>query len=142
MTRPTPAASATRRPPPTPRTRARTAAAAAALLALSMLAAPAARAAPERRCGWLHNPTPNNFSLEDREAEWIISEQGQYSAPGMDNMPDMTTRGWVETNVHYGYGCACITAALDRRTRRVTRLVSAQPMPLARCRADRTLPRP
>ena len=30
-------------------------------------------------------------------------------------MPDMTTRGWVETNGHYGYGCACMTVSTDRR---------------------------
>ena len=91
----------------------------AAVLLTLTLAAPAAHAASERRCGWLHNPTPGSFSLRDREAEWIISKQGQYAA----DMPDMTTRGWMETNVHYGYDCACITAMLDRRSHRVTRLV-------------------
>lgn len=111
-----------------------------AILALLALAAPA-QSAPQTRCGWLQNPTPANFWLVDRDGEWLIGAQGGYQAPGMDNMPDMTTRGWVETNGHYGYGCACMTVATDRRARRVTRIVSATPLPLRQCRADRRLPR-
>ena len=114
---------------------------AAALLTLAMLGAMPAMPA-EKRCGWLWNPTPGNFSLRDREAEWIISSQGDDAAAELGNLPDMTTRGWVETNGGYGYGCACIVAVLDRRTQRVLRLVSAEPLPLARCRADRKLPAP
>lgn len=110
-----------------------------ALLAVAVLDASAAQAAAERRCGWLWNPTPGNYSLKDCEAEWIISRQGPDAAAALENMPDMTVRGWVETNVHHGYGCACITAVLDRQARRVTRLLSAEPLPLARCRADRRL---
>ena len=116
----------------------------AALLSGVLLAAAAAAPAAgalERRCGWLQNPTPANFWLVDRDGEWLLGAQGGYQAPGMDDMPDMTTRGWVETNGHYGYGCACMTVAVDRRTRRVTRLVSATPVPLRQCRADRRLPR-
>lgn len=112
-----------------------------ALLAMAVLGASAAQAAAERRCGWLWNPTPGNYSLKDGEADWIISEQGA-DTDALENMPDMTVRGWVETNVHYGYGCACITAVLDRRAGRVVRLLSAEPLPLARCRADRRLPPP
>jgi hypothetical protein len=96
----------------------------------------------ERRCGWLHNPTPANFWLVDRDGEWLLGAQGGYQAPGMDEMPDMSTRGWVELNGHYGYGCACMTVVTDRVTRRVARLVSASPMPLRQCRADRRLRRP
>ena len=59
----------------------------------------------------------------------------------MDELPDTTTRGWVETNGHYGYGCACMTVSVDRRSGRVTRLYSATPVPLRQCRADRRLPR-
>lgn len=113
-----------------------------ALLAVAVLDASAAQAAAERRCGWLWNPTPGNYLLRDREAEWVISRQGPDAAAALENMPDMTVRGWVETNVRYGYGCACVTAVLDQRARRVTRLLSAEPLPLARCRADRTLPPP
>jgi hypothetical protein len=110
------------------------------LLLAAMLSAPASPAT-ERRCGWLQNPTPANWWLIDRDGEWLIGAQGGYQAPGMDNMPDMTTRGWVEVNGHYGYGCACMTVATDRRSRRIIRIVSATPVPLSQCRADRRLPR-
>lgn len=109
------------------------------LLGIIMAAAPAG--APERRCGWLQNPTPANWWLVDREGEWILGVQGGYQAPGMDEMPDMSTRGWVRTNGYYGYGCACMSVTTDRRSRRVTRLFSATPVPLRQCRTDRRLPR-
>ena len=54
----------------------------------------------------------------------------------------MTTAGWVETNGHYGYGCACLTVTVDRKRTRIIDLSSAQPVALARCRADHRLPRP
>lgn len=113
--------------------------------------APAARAAApsapraeqgERRCGWLSNPTPGNWWLTDSDGEWILATQGGEQARGMDEMPDMSGPGWVETNGHYGYGCACMTIAHDPRTRRVTRIANAEPKPLSQCRADDSLPRP
>jgi Protein of unknown function (DUF4087) len=107
------------------------------LLFLIFIAFPASAA--ERRCGWLANPTPANYWLNDRQGEWIISEQGGYQADGMDHMPDMTTRGWVKTNGYYGYGCACMTVDTDRKTKRITNIVSAIPRPLRQCRADRLL---
>jgi hypothetical protein len=96
----------------------------------------------ERRCGWLHNVTPGNWWLFDGHGEWILATQGGFQAPGMDEMPDMTTLGWVELNGHYGYGCACMTLTVDTATRQVTRIASAKPQPLKQCRADRSLPRP
>jgi len=93
-------------------------------------------------CGWLENPTPGNWVLRDRRADWILSTQMQYAAEGFDAMPDMSRRGWVETNGSYGHGCACLTVAVDHAARRITRLFAAQPLPLGRCRADRALPRP
>ncbi len=99
-------------------------------------------AGAERRCGWLSNPTPANWWLTDRHGEWTLSAQGGYQAPGMDNLPDRSTEGWVETNGSYGYGCACLTVRTDRRTMRITRLYSATPVPLRQCRADPRLRRP
>ena len=93
------------------------------------------------RCGWLDNPTPGNWSLIDRDGEWLIGEQGGYQSPGSDNMPDMATRGWVSTNNHYGYGCACMKVRTNRAARRVTYILSASPRPLRQCRVDRHLPR-
>ncbi|MET1112708.1 MAG: DUF4087 domain-containing protein, partial [Allosphingosinicella sp.] len=106
--------------------------------------APAAVAAPakgERRCGWLSNPTPANWWLTDADGEWILGTQGGDQAPGMDEMPDMSVAGWVETNGHYGYGCACMTITADGDGR-VTRIADAKPRPLKQCQADRKLPKP
>jgi hypothetical protein len=60
----------------------------------------------------------------------------------MDDMPDMSTRGWVARNGSYGYGCACLSVTIDRRAHRVTRIFSARPVPLRQCRADPRLRRP
>lgn len=113
-----------------------------AAVAMMVAGSAAAAQAPERRCGWLHNPTPANFWLRDRHGEWLLGAQGGYQAPGMDDLPDMTTRGWVAVNGHYGHGCACITGGVDRRTRRFTRIDRGAPVPLQQCRRDRALPRP
>ena len=103
---------------------------------------PGMASAAERRCGWLENPTPGNFSLKDPQGEWVMGEQGGYQANGMDETPDFTTRGWVGTNGNYGYGCACLVGTFDSRKRQVVRIVTAEPVPLARCKADRKLPSP
>ena len=143
--------------PPAPKadSAANTAAAPAAVPAAPTMAAPSPRepaaappkagAAPPgaaRRCGWLHNPTPGNWWLVDRDGEWILGAQGGYQAPGMDEMPDMSALEWEKTNGHYGHGCACLTLMSDPSTRQVTRVSDATPLPLAQCRADRALPRP
>lgn len=114
-----------------------------ALLATLLLTIPGQGwAAPERRCGWLHNPTPANWWLHDRDGQWVLSVQGGAEVPGMDRVPDMTTRGWVATNGSYGYGCACFTLETEPAARRVMRVIAAEPLPLGRCRADRALPAP
>ena len=109
-------------------------------LALALAAGPQSR--PQIRCGWLVNPTPANWWLVDREGEWLLGAQGGYQAPGMDEMPDMSARGWIATNGSYGRGCACLTVTTDARTHRITRLLSGRPVPLRQCRGDRRLRRP
>ena len=109
------------------------------LIALALAAAPVAKV--ERRCGWLDNPTPANWWLTDRDGEWLISAQGGYQAPGMDEMPDMSTAGEVLTNGNHGYSCACMTVTSDRASERITRIIAARPVPLRQCRLDRRLPR-
>ncbi len=100
-------------------------------------------AAAEKRCGWLENPTPANWWLVDKDNSWTLSTQGSPPVPGLDEMPDMSTRGWVVTNAGmHGYGCACLDLEIDPRTREVTRIVAARPLPLKRCKADRALPAP
>jgi uncharacterized protein DUF4087 len=89
----------------------------------------------ETRCGWFSNPTPGNASLFDRDGEWIIGVQGGYQAEG--DWPN--TKEWVETNVHYGYGCTCARVSVDRESKRVIRVVSSKGRPLSACRRDRAL---
>ncbi|HEX8224681.1 MAG TPA: DUF4087 domain-containing protein [Allosphingosinicella sp.] len=122
-------------------TAAKTVAAAVAEAPAPSPAAVAAAARGARRCGWLVNPTPANWWLTDRDGQWILGTQGSDQAPGMDEMPDMSTAGWVETNGHYGYGCACMTITADAEGK-VTRVADAEPKPLKQCRADRKLPKP
>ena len=74
-----------------------------AVLLLPLLAASPA-AASERRCGWIHNPTPANWWLIDRDGNWGIASQGEERTADMDRIPDLTTRDWVRTNGWYGYG--------------------------------------
>ena len=93
----------------------------------------------ERRCGWFSNPTPSNASLYDRDGEWIISVQGGYQAEG--DWPDFGPKQWIETNVHYGYGCACLQLQVNRSTHKVIAIESAKARPLSVCRNDRKLKR-
>jgi hypothetical protein len=100
------------------------------------------RPSSARRCGWLVNPTPGNWWLTDAEGEWVLASQGREPPTGMDEMPDMSSAGWVETNGHYGHGCACMTITYDPATESVTKVADAEPRPLKQCRADKRLPRP
>ena len=110
---------------------------------MTSISGPAAGQGKEKRCGWIANPTPANWTLQDRDGEWLLGAQGSYQAPGLDRIPDLTTSQWVVTNgSSYGYGCACMSVATNRRSRRVTRLFSIQQLPLKTCRADKTLPKP
>ena|SRR5687767_2074640 len=91
----------------------------------------------EMRCGWFSNPTPANASLHDRDGEWIIGVQGGHQAEG--DWPGFSPKQWIETNVHYGYGCACLRMQVDRATEKVIRIESAKARPLSACRRDRAL---
>ena len=93
----------------------------------------------ETRCGWFSNPTPGNASLYDRDDEWIIGVQGGYQAEG--DWPVFGPKQWVETNVHYGYGCACMSVTIDREKGEVIQIKSAKARPLSTCRSDRALKR-
>jgi len=105
-------------------------------------AAPAPSATAARRCGWLHNPTPGNWWLEDRDGQWVLASQGGRRAEGMEEMPDMSAAGWQEVNGYYGYGCACLRLTVEPGTGDVLAVAAPEPKPLAVCRADRALPRP
>ena len=94
-------------------------------------------ATSETRCGWFSNPTPGNASLHDRVAEWIIGVQGGHQAEG--DWPEFSPGQWVETNGHYGYGCACLRVQANSRTHEVSRIEKAQARPLSACRKDNAL---
>lgn len=96
----------------------------------------------ETRCGWFDNPTPANFSLFDRDGEWIIGVQGGYQVEGDWEGPDFKPRQWVSTNGgSYGYGCACLQLRVDKETHRVLEIKSSRVRPLSVCRRDRSLKR-
>ena len=114
---------------------------AAALLTARPEAAVATAAAPaaQTRCGWFSNPTPANAWLHDREAEWTVGVQGGHQAEG--DWPAFGPKQWVETNGHYGHGCACLTVEVDRESGRVLEIKSARARPLSACRRDKALKR-
>ena len=115
----------------------------ALLLAAAALLVPSGKAgaspAAETRCGWFDNPTPANASLHDREGEWIVGVQGGHQAEG--DWPSFGPKQWVETNGHYGYGCACMSVEVDRDSHHVLEIKSARARPLSACRRDRALKR-
>ncbi|KJH70295.1 hypothetical protein UH38_18935 [Aliterella atlantica CENA595] len=94
----------------------------------------------ETRCGWYVNPTPANAWLFDRHGRWTIGLQGGYQAEG--SRPDFTPQQWVETNQHYGYGCACMRVRVNHQTRKILEIKSAYAKPLKACRQDRSLKEP
>lgn len=108
------------------------------LCAAACLAAPAAQAAEENRCGWFSNPTPANAWLTDRDGQWIISTQGGEGAEG--DWPTFKDRDWVVTNgISYGYGCACMRVTVDRKEKRILTIKSSRALPLATCRNDKAI---
>jgi hypothetical protein len=113
-------------------------------LGLTVWSLPAAAA--ERRCGWYAKPVPGDLLLTDRHGDWWITGGGEGAdAKGVDNVPQMDDKQFVETNVPgsgHGYGCACMTVETNAKTQRVTRVISGQILPLARCRNDKSLPSP
>ncbi|MFZ6843149.1 DUF4087 domain-containing protein [Undibacterium sp. RuTC16W] len=92
------------------------------------------------RCGWFHNPSPQNASLVDRDGEWLISTQGGTQADG--DWPEFGASQWVRTNNNYGYGCACIKLVANSESHEVTKIIFAKAKPLSACRNDRALKKP
>ena len=93
----------------------------------------------QRRCGWMDNPTPQNFWLVDREGEWTISTMGEEPAEG-PGLPDFG-KHWVKTNGSYGYGCACMEAKVDANAKRIVSYRKVEVLPLKKCRSDPRLPK-
>jgi hypothetical protein len=109
-------------------------------IALCCCFAPAVAHA-EKRCGWLLNPTPRNWSMTDADGEWVIMVQGGYEAKGMDKISDMQEGEFVAMNYSHGYACYC----LDVRTTddgAIDEIFSSEHLPLAACRRDEALSEP
>nr|WP_245297863.1 DUF4087 domain-containing protein [Methylobacterium radiotolerans] len=98
--------------------------------------------ASEKRCGWLQNPTPGNWWLIDKDAKWILREQGEFDPSGFDIIPDISKRYFVKSNGNYGYTCACIGGEFDATEHRITEILSFEQRSVRICRKDHALKRP
>ncbi|GLR53712.1 DUF4087 domain-containing protein [Shinella yambaruensis] len=112
------------------------------LFALLALAATVAMAeAAETRCGWLQNPTPANWWLDDSEGSWTLMTQGAGEEPaGFDRIPDISAGDYVRTNGNYGYACACMKVETDAAEGRITAIHSVRQLPISQCANDTALP--
>jgi hypothetical protein len=97
--------------------------------------------ASENRCGWILNPTPGNWSLLDRDGEWIMMSQGGYEAPGMDVIGDISAGDYRATNGNYGYACGCLKVDTDGDSS-ITEIYGFRQLSIAKCEADEALPDP
>ncbi|MCM2292793.1 DUF4087 domain-containing protein [Allorhizobium sp. BGMRC 0089] len=103
------------------------------------------QAAPQKRCGWIVNPTPGNYWLNDAQGSWTILTQGSPDEPdGMDKIGDLSTGQYVRTNGDYGYACACmkVDTLTENGVQRITAIYSFQQLPLKQCQTDTTLGAP
>jgi hypothetical protein len=106
--------------------------------------------AEENRCGWIQNPTPGNYWLDDRDGSWMLLAQGSQEEPvGMENMPDFSAGDFVKTNGYYGYACGCMKVETERSSNygdsfigRITAIYSVKQLPIGKCSNDKTLPKP
>lgn len=95
----------------------------------------------ENRCGWYSNPTPGNHWINDKDGEWIIGTQGGSQAEG-DYPPEFSDDQWVKTNGNYGYGCVCLRVIVDRKEKRIVKVISGNAKPISACRNDPALSEP
>jgi hypothetical protein len=110
-----------------------------ALTAALSLALALPALAAETRCGWIQNPTPANWWLDDAQNTWTIMTQGSGDEPeGMDLIPDISEHDYVRTNGNYGYACACMNVETDGKER-ITRILAFRQLTLAKCRNDKAL---
>ncbi len=93
------------------------------------------------RCGWFHNPTPQNAYLTDRHGTWTLSEQGRPENTAKGELwPEFKRSQWVRTNAgSYGYGCACLSMSVDAESGLAKEVFSAVAKSLSVCRKDKAL---
>ncbi len=109
-----------------------------AMTALGLIAT--AAGAAETRCGWIQNPTPRNWWLDDRDKTWTLMTQGSEDEgpEGMDLIPDLSEGEFVKTNGYYGYACACMKVETDGGET-ITKILSFRQLKLSQCENDRAL---
>ena len=95
----------------------------------------------ETRCGWLSNPTPRDWSLNDADGEWVIMVQGGYEAKGMDKISDMQEGEFVSMNYSHGYACYCLDVTTSNDGG-IEEIFSSKQLPLSKCRDDEALSEP
>lgn len=109
------------------------------LIVIFLLYLPSISLAKETRCGWIDNPTPSNIWLIDKDAEWNISKQGEYTALGIDKIKDFSDDQYIHTNGNYGYGCSCLVVDVDRTNKVIRTIYSAKNIDLSRCQNDKKI---
>ena len=95
----------------------------------------------EKRCGWVYNPTPGNYWLEDADSTWVLSAQGGNEIKGMDNLKSPESAeslNFVRTNINYGYYCACLELKVieEDGKKKASELFSSNILPLKTCLED------
>ena len=94
-------------------------------------------------CGWVENPTPANWTLTDKSAQWIIGVQGGHQATGALFDFPKGKKFWVNTQPNgYGYGCGCLDATVDAAKHEVAVIAKAKVQKLSVCRKDKALKEP
>ncbi len=97
------------------------------------------------RCGWYDNPTPGNATLLDKDGEWTLGLQGEYTAKGDWSPPfdGKSSKRFVSHGMgSYGHGCVCIRAKVDQKTMRISEVFSVTIKELRFCRKDKKLKEP
>jgi hypothetical protein len=108
---------------------------------LALLATGTITEAAEMRCGWLQNPTPANWWLDDSEGTWTLMTQGGDTEPdGFDQIPDISAGDYVRTNGNYGYACACMKVETDASQGRIVAIHTFRQLPISQCSNDQALP--
>lgn len=101
--------------------------------------------ADEYRCGWLENPTPDNWWLHDKDGSWAIAAEGGYSVAkrSLDNLPAIKDNEFVRTNGYYGYSCSCLSVSTDNKTKRILSILrKGKQMLLKKCLEDKRIAPP
>ena len=112
-----------------------------ALLALTILTSTAQ--ADETRCGWLQNPSPANWWLNDADGSWTMMTQGGGFEPeGFDRIPDISEGDYVRTNGNYGYACACLKVDTDDGEGRILAIYAFRQLSISQCANDEALSAP